>query len=142
MILDLFRKFFLVKEIISKQGVVHFRRWRLLQLSFFAIYIHQIFQSDADAHSHNHPWGFISFILNGGYLEENSKGVCIPYTTGSIIHHSAEEFHKIKLIRPTTSLVFTYGKPKSWGFLVDGNVVDNLKYRKLKDKANEKSVVY
>ncbi len=41
---------FLVKEIKSKAGELHFRRWRLLQLPFFAIYIHGIYKSDEDLH--------------------------------------------------------------------------------------------
>ena len=67
---EVIRTFFLAKEIISKDGVVHFRRYRLLSTPWFNIYIHNILRSDEDAHFHDHPWGFFSFILNctkGGY---------------------------------------------------------------------------
>lgn len=39
---NLLNKYLLVKEIVSKTGVVHFRRYRLLSLSKFNIYIHNI----------------------------------------------------------------------------------------------------
>lgn len=59
----------LVKEIKSKQGEVHFRRYRLLQTPWFAIYIHHILISDQDKDMHDHPWNFTSVILEGAYRE-------------------------------------------------------------------------
>lgn len=52
---SIIRKFFLVKEIISKEGEVHFRRYRLLATPWFNIYIHNIRRSDEDIHMHDHP---------------------------------------------------------------------------------------
>lgn len=67
---DLFRKLFLIKEIKSKLGILHFQRWRIVQTPWFSIYIHRIFREDEDQHCHSHPWSFVSFILNGSYTEK------------------------------------------------------------------------
>lgn len=46
-----FRK---VKEIVSRDGVRHFRRWAILQTRWFNIYLHCIEQSDQDKDLHSH----------------------------------------------------------------------------------------
>lgn len=55
----------LVKEIVSKSGELHFRRFRLLELPWFRIYIHQILKADKDLYEHDHPWSFIISIPAG-----------------------------------------------------------------------------
>ena len=65
------RNIFLNKEIISKEGVLHFRRWTIFSCYYFSIYIHQIFKADEDLHLHNHPWNYCSIILYGSYVERN-----------------------------------------------------------------------
>ena len=65
---------FLVKEIKSKAGELHFRRWRFLETPWFGIYLHYIAKADEDKHPHDHPWSFVGIILWGGYEEF----VCVP----------------------------------------------------------------
>lgn len=67
---SLFKILFLAKEIKSKTGELHFRRYRLFWTPWFALYIHRIYKADEDPYPHSHPWNFISLILNGGYIEE------------------------------------------------------------------------
>jgi hypothetical protein len=64
----------LIKEIKSKDGKLHFRRWSLLDTPWFKIYIHGIYGPDEDLHLHNHPWDFKSFILSGSYIEQTQFG--------------------------------------------------------------------
>jgi hypothetical protein len=129
---NLFKKLFLSREIKSREGVLHFRRWRLFWTPIFAIYIHQIFESDKDKHLHSHPWNFISFILSGGYVEINSSDKTQVYTPGNMVVNDRHTHHRILLIEPTTSLVFTFGTPKMWGYMVGDEFVPNDRYRQRK----------
>ena len=61
--------FKLVKEIRSKKGELHFKRWRILSTPWFNIFLHFINRADEDKDLHDHPWSFWSIILKGGYIE-------------------------------------------------------------------------
>jgi hypothetical protein len=147
----IFRTLFLVKEIKSKSGELHFQRWRIFWTPWFAIYIHRILRSDEDLHPHSHPWKFISLILFGGYNEELYIGQLdqvsiVPriiftktinfYQPLSLIKRDQKSFHHITLVKPTTTLVLTYGKRIDWGYLVDGKFVEHKEYRKNKNVYN------
>ena len=136
---------FLVKEIKSKAGELHFRRWRLLQLPFFAIYIHAIYKSDEDLHPHSHPWNFFSIILKGSYLERIAilycgfwRGFTLNRKIFSVAYRKRKSYHKITVIdKPVYSLVFTFGKKGKWGYLVNDKFIDYQKYRDLKNELNK-----
>src|SRR5487761_2675657 len=106
------RTYLLVKEIVSKEGVVHFRRYRLLTTPWFNVYVHNILASDEDNDPHDHPWGFAALMLWGSYLEEwlgenedyrywaKPKGYGRELRKdirkiGSFYSHAAKDFHKI-----------------------------------------------
>jgi hypothetical protein len=145
---EVIRNFFLVKEIVSKEGVVHFKRYRLLSTPWFNIYIHNILKSDEDAHPHDHPWHFLSFILWGGYSEawlgayedwRFWKGYPLRVTKrvpGSIVYHNAKDFHQITLLKKSAwTLVFTFGKRRpSWGYQTPQGWIDFKAYRELKNE--------
>src|SRR5271157_1654536 len=95
-IIFIIRKLFLIKEIISQKGQVHFRRYRLLSTPWFNVYLHQILKSDEDRHFHDHPWSFFSFLLKGSYREWYT---CPPshlathfrkYVAGDVVQHQSE----------------------------------------------------
>jgi hypothetical protein len=122
-------------EIRSKEGVLHFRRWRVLETKYFRFYVHQIFESDKDAHLHNHPWNFLSFVLKGGYFEELSKGHFKLVRRFGFNWHKAADYHKITLYeKPTISLFFTFGEYRPWGYetLEEGHI-DSEEYRQRKN---------
>lgn len=140
------RKYLLVKEIVSKEGVVHFRRYRLLSTPLLNIYVHNILASDEDDDPHDHPWGFVSFILKGAYLEEwqaahlewmyriKRELVKDERTFGSLIIHEAKDFHKITLRTPSVwTLVFASGHDRpNWGYQTKIGWVNFKEYRELK----------
>lgn len=145
-----------VMELKNKTGEVHFRRWKIFESNWFNIYIHQILKSDTDKHLHNHPWNFISFIIQSGYFETRPEGVRPCF--GGVVVKKAREFHKIKLIPKSIlgedetecwTLVFT-GKRinPDWGYLLHdinkkvGVVVNNETYRKMKSEGNFSSENY
>lgn len=150
LISKLINKFFLVKEIVSKEGVVHFRRYRLLSTPWFNLYIHHILESDKDLDLHDHPWNFQSLILSGSYLElvkfvdENFVSTKIEvHLPGDVLKRQAEDVHKIKLRTESVwTLVFTSKPIRNWGYRkLSGKpfefnneyFIDHLSYRKIKN---------
>lgn len=135
------RKLFLVKEIVSRAGQVHFRRYRLLQTPWFAIYIHQICKSDEDLDPHDHPWHFASVILEGAYEEQSwyppnfDKMDFNTYYSGDVIEHRAEDAHKIRLVSPEVwTMVFTSGRGRYWGYQTKTGWIGHKEYRQLKNE--------
>ncbi len=136
---SLIRKLFLVKEIISKEGEVHFRRFRVIETPWFNIYIHNIRHSDEDLHKHDHPWHFISIILSGAYGETYrtyprfDAESHVWYDAGMVIKHDARDVHKITLRTPQVwTLVFTSGRERVWGYRTKSGWIDFKTYRQLK----------
>ena len=62
-----------VKEIRSKNGVLHFKRYAILETSYFSVYWHKIYEHDRDIHMHSHPWAFFGIIVKGSYVEQYVK---------------------------------------------------------------------
>jgi hypothetical protein len=59
-----------------KMVTVYLRRFYLFRskwfgLNFGDVYLHHIVRSDDDPDPHDHPWGFLGFILKGGYLDQS-----------------------------------------------------------------------
>lgn len=90
----------------------------------FGIKVHRILQSD-DLCMHDHPWGFWSFILKGGYHEHTPADFAGPewYGPGSWIRRRARHIHRLELPKdkdgrdiPAWSLVFTFRVIRPWGF--------------------------
>jgi len=96
----------------------------------FNVTLHKIVKSD-DPIFHDHPWPFITVVLKGGYWEHtpvfDDKGnKFAEFQTwrgpGSIIKHSAGEFHWLELDEQAgsaTTLFFMGPQQRDWGFLVD-----------------------
>lgn len=138
--MNIIDKLFLVKEIVSRDGKVHFRRWALIESPLFNVYIHKIARSDEEADAHNHPWKFWSLILKGGYTERLWDNWAAGMTEvrrglGSIAFRSTLAFHKITLHegKPAWTLVVTGARrPDLWGYNTDRGFVDNIQYRQEK----------
>lgn len=136
----LIRKLFLVKEIKSRTGVVHFRRYRLLSTPWLRIYIHKICQSDQDKHMHDHPWSFFSFLLWGSYQEWSAfapnwnsvKEQVFP--AYSLVRHHRTDAHRIRLLTPHVwSFVVAWGKTYPWGYQTEHGWMDHERYREWKN---------
>jgi len=132
--------FNLIKEIKSKEGVVHFKRWQLLKTPWFSIYFHGIYKADEDLHLHNHPWNYTSICVWGSFFEasEHSMTLVSPLT---ISRQKSSRFHKIWKLQSKAvyTLFFVSNRVEGdWGYLVDGKFIDHKTYRKLKNKENDK----
>jgi hypothetical protein len=124
----------LIKEIKSKEGTLHFRRWEILKTPWFSIWLHGIYAADKDLHLHNHPWDFKSIVIKGSYIEETQDGFVEQYT-GKFNSRNGKSFHKIKkLLSPVVYTLFFVGKEKrKWGYLVNDKFINHEEYRKLKN---------
>jgi len=95
----------------------------------FNVTLHKIVRSD-DPIMHDHPWGYMTIVLKGGYWEHtpvfDDKGkMFAEFQTwrgpGSIIKRSAGEYHWLELdenVGPATTLFFMGRQQREWGFLV------------------------
>ena len=124
----------LIKEIKSKNGEVHFRRWEILKTRWGSIWLHAIYKADQDKHLHNHPWDFKSLVLKGSYLEQTEKGI-IKQHPGKFNSRNGESYHKIlELLSPVVyTLFFVSPIKREWGYNVDGKFIDHITYRELKN---------
>ena len=130
----------LIKEIKSKEGVVHFRRWWLFSLFGLSVYIHAIYKADEDEYLHNHPWKIWTMILKGGYLEELHGGRHRVRTFGHIAYSKTSDFHKIaKMYKSPTYTLAIVGsrKAQDWGYMVDGRFIDHKTFRENKNKKRD-----
>lgn len=117
------KKSMFYKQVITdmSQEEEYLIRWNLsLPFNLGSIKLHQIKRPDSDRCQHNHPWGFIRFILWGGYVEEygedNQVQVLRP---GTITWCPANFRHRITRLlngRTSWSLVITGPRIQSWGF--------------------------
>lgn len=134
------RFFFLDKEIVSRAGVLHFRRYRLFRTPWCALYLHKICQSDNDLDMHDHPWNFQSLIVKGAYREASKYPPNFDYIhlnsyyPGDVVKHQAEDAHKITLItNPVWTLVYTTGRSRVWGYQTPKGWINHEEYRRLKN---------
>lgn len=138
--------FLLTKKIVSREGNLHFRRWKLFQSKLFSVYVHCISKSDEDRDPHDHPWWFASLVLKGGYTERvwtadgKVKGD-FTRKVGAITTHPTTEFHQLKLLGSEAWTLVLTGRRihEPWGYLTKNGWMDHLTYRKLKHSKNEAS---
>lgn len=124
----------LVKEIVSKDGELHFRRWRIFESKTMNLYVHKIYKADEDLHLHNHPWNFAVVCLSGSYAEEvekDKKRGMVFVRPWTFRMRTKEDFHKIRRMfsECVTTLVLTWGEKTVWGYDVSGKFVDFETYR-------------
>lgn len=93
-----------------------------------AMFVHQFHRSDRDE-MHNHPWGFTSLIVGGGYWEKtpdyengwkNGDGPTklTWYGPGRILSRPANWIHSV-ILPPggeAVTIIFRGVKKQTWGF--------------------------
>jgi hypothetical protein len=113
----------------------------------FNVFLHKFLKGDPDD-VHDHPWGYCTFILKGGYWEWipmlNSKGEkygerahwCGP---GHFRIRKPTSYHRIELEPGVTAwtLFMPLRKVREWGFLVNNKWINNEQY--LKDRREQAS---
>ncbi len=112
--------------------------WRLIMRRDDAncIYLHRWLRSDPDD-LHDHPWDFVSVIVDGGYWEVTEAGSTWR-DVGSIAFRKATDRHRVELdpISPRpTSLIITGPVQREWGYHTTEGFVIGRDYRSKKDRA-------
>lgn len=118
----------------------------ILALFGIGIRVHHILRSDDDRAFHDHPWGFISVVLKGGYWEHtpmyDESGIFMGNFirwrgVGSIAKRKATDWHRIEMPRGETAwtLFITFKWRQRWGFLKHpGSKVHFAEYLDNKDE--------
>lgn len=102
-------------------------RYQLVKIGEAAgIYVHHFLRSDYDRALHDHPWGFLSLILRGGYTEvhdqtPDGKQVDVYHEPGTIIFRRPKWRHRVMLAKGKTAWTFILVGPRvrKWGFHLD-----------------------
>lgn len=95
----------------------YMQRW-ILSTPWGTVRLHHILRSDNAQSLHDHPWDFYSFLLTGGYLEVTPEGERW-WPRFSVVHHKAEDLHRLIVARPLWTLVVTGPLRRKWGFQTD-----------------------
>lgn len=100
----------------------------------FNIFIHKFLKSDPDD-LHDHPWGFRTVILKGGYWEHTEKGRFWrkPGFTQSV---TSKHKHRVELINdtPCWTLFMPFKREREWGFYKDDKWIESEEYFQLRIK--------
>lgn len=114
----------------------------------FNVFLHKFLKGDPDD-VHDHPWGYCTLILRGGYWEWipilNSEGKKYGERAhwrgpGHFRICKPTSYHRIQLEPGVTAwtLFIPLRKVREWGFLVNNKWTHNEKY--LKDKREKASI--
>lgn len=127
-------------SIPCENGLVYLARLRIIQTPWFGVYIHDIYEPDADRDPHNHPWSFISIVLRGHYVERLH-----PRPAGFSHHEYIEQrwrrfsahrmgrrsAHRIIEAAPGLKTLILVGpRRSSWGFFTPSRFVPWQEYEK------------
>lgn len=124
-------------------------RLYLIRTRFFQVQLHAIHREDLDRWPHDHPRGFVSIVLAGGYLERWARlprgehyraallaGDMAPMPWWNawqrdrrvrrVSYHRADDLHMIVSLdrTPTWTLLLLGPRGRRWGFLTDEGWVD------------------
>lgn len=107
--------------------VGYLERWYLMPRVHHGphLYLHHFIAPDERVF-HDHPWGFQSTILHGGYVERIQTSDGVEYDTRRIVGETfvknAHDRHYIKSVQPDTwTLILTKEYERNWGFWIDWN---------------------
>jgi hypothetical protein len=120
-------------------GTDYLVRLRIVQTPWFGIYLHDIHKDDGDRAPHNHPWSFLSIVLRGHYtervypapLEQPDRYVPQTHSARSMHRMGRTAAHRIVDASPgLKTLIVTGPRQASWGFFVDGELIDWSDYER------------
>jgi hypothetical protein len=102
-------------------------RW-VFDFYLFSIRIHHWLASDDQRNMHDHPWGYVTFVIRGGYTDVNPNGR-IPLPRWSLRKFPATHQHTT-LVNPggAWTILLTGRDKREWGFWVNGRFRKRNKY--------------
>lgn len=112
----LLRRWFSFKEIGWTEIGEQFTRYRLFRHPFGTVFVHQLNAPKLHPECHDHPWGFVTVIVSGGYWETTKQGTKWR-RPGSVLYRPATFAHNVVTVGESWSLVFAGKKSRDWGFV-------------------------
>lgn len=119
-------RFAVERFVIARLGDPFLTRWVLVGRRYggsrHAVYLHRFHRSDHDNALHDHPWGFVSVILAGGYWEHTpGPGGTVRrrwYGPGRVLVRPAAWRHRTEQPagRECWTLVVRGEKVRDWAF--------------------------
>ena len=99
----------------------YMRRWWVIPPSKwypFSVRVHEILRSDNDRALHDHPWSYMTIILEGGYWEHTADGKVKWYGPGSVLFRSYTNTHRLEVPPGTVATTLFCMGPyrQEWGF--------------------------
>ena len=95
-------------------------RWVLFRSPWLGIYVHKLCRSDHDRALHDHPWPFVSIVLNGSYVEISEHGRTRRKRFGVIFRRATWRHRFVISNPPVWTLVFVGRRTRRWGFWPEG----------------------
>lgn len=136
---SLFKK----REITDISGKdVYLRRWSLWLPFRLGLKLHEIRRTDDDRCQHDHPWGFWTLILWGGYDELVGEESKVNQMRPGMLRYRAPNFrHRIVALPKgkAWTLVLTTGRSREWGFYTREGW---MHWRKFVDAARSSRVLW
>jgi hypothetical protein len=107
-------------ELIPPDGLpsIYLERWYVQRSRETGnTYIHRFLRSDDDRALHDHPWGNVSVLVRGSYIEHTPDGSFVR-NEGDVLYRRAAARHRVELIdgEPVWTLFMTGPKVRDWGF--------------------------
>jgi hypothetical protein len=103
-------------------------RYFLLRTPWVGMYFHKFLRSDNDRHVHDHPWSFITLLLNRGYWEHLPDGTAKWRKRFTIHYRPAEWQHWVEIDKPVWTLVLRFRKRRQWGFITPAGWINHFVY--------------
>lgn len=104
-------------------GRRYLTRWWLVNTPWGGVAVHRMDGPDARLTVHDHPFGFVSYVLRGGYWEHRMDTTSAAY---KVRERTVLRWNRMRpwdahcitrvLRKPTWTLVFIGRKVRTWGF--------------------------
>lgn len=106
---------------------VYVRRW-FVETPWFSVRLHHWLHSDDDRYFHDHPWWFVTLVLQGSYRDLSPSGSELM-TPGSVAFRPALHRHTVKVALDGCWTVLVTGpQVRRWGFWVGEKWKKSNKY--------------
>lgn len=139
------------RPISNRDGTLYMNRQWVWQLGqdgvdeygdpkpWVALRLHTIWTSDDGRYPHDHPWPFVTLLLDNAYIEHRPGRNPKLYRAGSVLFRRASTWHHLELLpdlsqlpplrdgrireRPVTTLFLQLPWRQPWGFLKNGRKI-------------------
>lgn len=118
---------FTLGERLGRAECPYARRW-IVQTPAGSLRLHRWYHSDDERAMHDHPWWFVTLVLQGGYTD-CAEHASDHLTRGSVRYRSALHRHYVVPDQGgATTLLVTGPTTRRWGFWMKGRFRKSTRY--------------